>query len=257
MRVTRSGPCGAPATLLADTQGDTAPGGDRALDLQLGFRGFAAGFHPLLDAFLDRHRAQLGGLTRIADVEAFIACISDMRPDYLLLGATDAPGDLLDRIETASRSPHLAVLLAGCGAAEEGGTPTGLMLEPVAADADGTELALVLRALMRRSRPQAMVGRSVSGALELDEACLTFSIRGATVSLSLEVFSVLGLMMDAPDRVWDRSELHRLVFGAASRNDIRAIDTRISRARRHVSAALGPDPIRTVRGVGYALVPYP
>ena len=79
-------------------------------------------------------------------MEAFIACISDMRPDYLLLGATDAPGDLLDRIETASRSPHLAVLLAGCGAAEEGGTPTGLMLEPVAADADGTELALVLRA---------------------------------------------------------------------------------------------------------------
>jgi hypothetical protein len=30
---------------------------------------------------------------------------------------------------------------------------------------------------------------------------------------------------------------------------------RISRARRLVSAALGCDPVRTVRGVGYALVP--
>jgi hypothetical protein len=257
MRVTRSGPCGAPATLLAETQGDRAPGGDRALDLQLGFRGFAAGFHPSLDAFLDRHRAHLGGLTRIGDIDTFIACIADMRPDYLILGATDAPGDLLDRIGAASRSPHLAVLLAGCDAVHEAGTPVGLMLEPVAADADGTELALALRALMRRSRPQAMVGRSTWGALELDEACLTFSIRGAPVSLSLEVFSVLGLMMDAPGRVWHRSDLHRLVFGATSRNDIRAIDTRISRARRHVTAALGRDPIRTVRGVGYALVPDP
>jgi two-component system phosphate regulon response regulator PhoB len=69
--------------------------------------------------------------------------------------------------------------------------------------------------------------------------------------------SVLGLMMDDPDRVWERETLHRLVFGAGSGNDIRAVDMRISRARRLVSAALGCDPVRTVRGVGYALVPRP
>jgi len=229
-------------------------GGDRALDLQLGFRGFAAGFHPALDVFLDRHRASLGGLTRIGDTQTLISCIADMRPDYLVLGNTEG---LLDRIDAAARRPHLAVLVPGHDAIEETGTHPRLMLEPIAADADGVELALVLRALMRRSRPQAMIGRSAWGTLALDEACLTFSIRGEPAALSLEVFSVLGLMMDAPDRLWDRSDLHRFVFGAGSGNDIRAIDTRISRARRHVSAALGRDPIRTVRGVGYALVPDP
>jgi two-component system phosphate regulon response regulator PhoB len=64
-------------------------------------------------------------------------------------------------------------------------------------------------------------------------------------------------MMDAPTRVWERATLHRLIFGAGSANDLRSVDTRISRARRHVLAALGGDPIRTVRGVGYALVAEP
>jgi DNA-binding response OmpR family regulator len=38
---------------------------------------------------------------------------------------------------------------------------------------------------------------------------------------------------------------------------MRAIDMRVSRTRRVVKAALGVDPVRTVRGVGYALVPDP
>lgn len=225
--------------------------------LPLGFRGFAAGFHPDLDAFLIRNGALLGGLTRIDDPDMFMSCIRDMRPDYLVLGSIDCPADLRDRLQAALRSPHLAVLLPGQDPGGVGAHTAGLILEPLAADAGPAEVAMTLRALMRRTRPQAMVGRAVWGALDLDEACLTFAIGGRSVSLSLEVFSVLGLMMDEPGRVWDRDTLHRYVFGAASRNDLRAIDTRISRARRHVSAALGRDPIRTVRGVGYALVADP
>jgi two-component system phosphate regulon response regulator PhoB len=64
-------------------------------------------------------------------------------------------------------------------------------------------------------------------------------------------------MMDDPSAVWPRARLHALVYGRNSGNDIRAIDTRISRTRRHLAAAIGADPIRTVRGIGYALEPRP
>jgi two-component system phosphate regulon response regulator PhoB len=225
--------------------------------LPLGFRGFAAGFQPELDGFYRLHHDLLGGLTRIDSVDTFLSCITDMRPDYLLLGQTAEPAGLLSAIRDSARSAHLAVLVAGEASAEAGTGAPGLAIEPVARDASGGEVSLILRAMMRRTRPQAMVGRSTWNALELDEACLTLSVYGEPVSLNLEVFSVLGVMLDDPDRVWDRLRLHRLVFGATSGNDIRAIDTRISRARRHVASVLGLDPIRTVRGVGYALVPDP
>lgn len=257
MPVIRSGPCGVPATPLGDL-GDTAEGNrEGSSALQLGFRGFAAGYHPEVQTFLTRHGTLLGGLTRVADPETLLSCVSDMRPDYLVLGQPSGPEDIVWHIQAASRSAQLAVLVPGCDDERSEAQTHGLILEPIATNADGAEVALVLRALMRRTRPQAMVGQSAWGDLVLDEACLTFSVRGHPVSLSLEVFGVLGLMMDDPGRVWARSELHRFVFGAGSRNDIRAIDTRISRARRHVSSGLGRDPIRTVRGVGYALVPDP
>jgi DNA-binding response OmpR family regulator len=101
-----------------------------------------------------------------------------------------------------------------------------------------------------------MVGRTTWHDLGFDEACLTFSVRGPT-GRSASRRGVLGLMMDDPDRVWERRDAAPTRVRAGSGNDIRAIDMRISRARRLVSAALGCDPIRTVRGVGYALVPRP
>jgi hypothetical protein len=76
------------------------------------------------------------------------------------------------------------------------------------------------------------------------------------VSLSLEVFSVLGVMMDDPDRVWDG----RACTGWSSGR----LGQRYP-GHRHTDQPGAPtcrpssvcDPIRTVRGVGYALVPDP
>ena len=228
-----------------------------ATGLQLGFRGFAAGFQTGVAGFLETRRDLLSGLTRIEDADTFLSCIADIRPDYLFLSDPNDPPDLLEAIGAAARGAQCAVLVV-----DDPGTTTdvavsGLVLERVAPEATDLEVALTLRALLRRTRAQAMVGQMSWGVFELDEACLTFAVRGQQVPLSLEVFSVLGVMMDDPGRIWDRAELHRLVFGADSPNDIRAIDTRVSRARRHVANALGFDPIRTVRGVGYALATDP
>ena len=254
MRAIRSEPCGVLDTPLAE---DRAAPGAFAPRLQLGFRGFAAGFQLGLDRFLTRCSTLFDGVTRINELEGFLSCVSDMRPDYLILADVDTPSALLSRIQKAAKTAHLGVLVVGDTAARIPTQSNELVVDTVAPDASRDDIALLLRALMRRARPQAMVGQISWGDLVLDEACLTLAIRGASVTLNMEVFSVLGLMMDDPGRDWDRATLHRYVFGAGSSNDIRAIDTRMSRARRHVLAALGIDPIRTVRGVGYALVAEP
>jgi two-component system phosphate regulon response regulator PhoB len=228
-----------------------------AAALDLGFRGFAAAFQPSVEEFLARNGSHLTGLTRIVEPDRLVSCVRDMRPDYLLVDHVAAASGLTARLSDAVRGALLASLSPSGDGLDQRDDRDGIVIEPIAMEATATDLALALRALMRRTRPQALVGRSLWGDLVLDEACLTFAIRGRPAALSREVFGVLGVMMDAPDRVWDRRDLHRLIFGAASGNDLRAIDTRISRARRHVSGALGCDPIRSVRGVGYALVAEP
>jgi DNA-binding response OmpR family regulator len=228
-----------------------------ATHLQLGFRGVAAGFQPGVRDFLVRHGGLLRGLTRIDEAKEFQSSVSELRPDYFLLAGADDPRGLLDKVRLALRSPQLAVLVVGGHPIDAESLPAGVSVDVIGDDADATDVALVLRSLMRRTRPQAMVGQTTWHDLGFDEARLTFSVGDRSVALSLEASAVLGLMMDDPDRVWERETLHRLVFGAGSGNDIRAVDMRISRARRLVSAALGCDPVRTVRGVGYALVPRP
>lgn len=250
MRAIRSGPCEGPVTPLAE-----AMGGERS-GLGLGFRGYAAVYQPDVAAFLARSGAHLTGLSPIADPDDLIARIRAARPDYLVLAPGPDATELLDRIAGQAPSAPVVVLAAG-GSPDRLAGGANTQAEAVPPTATPLDVALILRALMRRARPQALVGQSNWQDLSLDEACLSFGIRGAQVSLSLEIFCVLGAMMDDPGRVWPRRDLHRLVFGAASTTDIRALDMRISRTRRHVVAALGADPIRSVRGVGYTLVGRP
>lgn len=249
-----------PATRLVDSAGAAVrppqPSGAGGQALSLDFRGFAAGFQPGLHGFLDRHARLLTGLTVLDDAPALLAAVADERPDYVLL-AEAAPA-LVSGIAAANRMLTIGVLLMDEGrSGQSEGRAGGLIVDHVAPEDAAAEVSLVLRGLMRRCRPQAMVGRIAHGDLLLDEACLTFSVRDRTAALNLEVFAVLGAMMDDPSAVWPRARLHALVYGRNSGNDIRAIDTRISRTRRHLAAAIGADPIRTVRGIGYALEPRP
>jgi two-component system phosphate regulon response regulator PhoB len=228
-----------------------------AAALDLGFRGFAAAFQPSVEEFLARNGSHLTGLTRIVEPDRLVSCVRDMRPDYLLVDHVAAASGLTARLSDAVRGALLAGLSPSGDGLDQQVDRDGIVIEPIAMEATATDLALALRALMRRTRPQALVGRSLWGDLVLDEACLTFAIRGRPAALSLEVFGVLGVMMDDPGPRLGSARPAPTVFGAASGNDLRAIDTRISRARRHVSGALGCDPIRSVRGVGYALVAEP
>jgi two-component system phosphate regulon response regulator PhoB len=58
--------------------------------------------------------------------------------------------------------------------------------------------------------------------------------------------------MEKPGRVFSRSHLLDRVWGQDAEIDERTVDVHVGRLRKALSRAREKDPIRTVRGAGYA-----
>jgi two-component system phosphate regulon response regulator PhoB len=65
-------------------------------------------------------------------------------------------------------------------------------------------------------------------------------------------FRLLSTFMEKPGRVWSREQLLDRVWGRDIYVDTRTVDVHIGRLRK-ILTAHGDDPVRTVRGAGYAL----
>jgi two-component system phosphate regulon response regulator PhoB len=59
--------------------------------------------------------------------------------------------------------------------------------------------------------------------------------------------------MERPGRVFSREQLLDGVWGSEVYIDERTVDVHIGRLRKAINRGREPDPIRTVRGAGYAL----
>ena len=59
--------------------------------------------------------------------------------------------------------------------------------------------------------------------------------------------------MEKPGRVWSREQLLDRVWGRDIYVDSRTVDVHVGRLRKALGVPRMPDPIRTVRGAGYAL----
>ena len=66
-------------------------------------------------------------------------------------------------------------------------------------------------------------------------------------------FRLLECLLERPGRVFSRAQLLDLVWGRSVEVDERTVDVHIGRLRRRLSKGKERDPIRTVRGAGYAL----
>lgn len=117
-----------------------------------------------------------------------------------------------------------------------------------------------LKELMARIRTQLRRSRPVS-----DGAVLTFqditvnaethrvSVADTPVKLGPTEYRLLVTFIEKPGRVFSRDQLLDTVWGRDIYVDSRTVDVHIARLRKALSAAGGSDPIRTVRGAGYAL----
>ena len=115
------------------------------------------------------------------------------------------------------------------------------------------ELMARVRAQLRRVRP-ATVGQVLAyGDIALDAETHRVTRADAEVKLGPTEFRLLATFMEKPGRVWSREALLDRVWGRDVYVDTRTVDVHVGRLRKALSQAGGDDPLRTVRGAGYAL----
>ncbi len=109
-------------------------------------------------------------------------------------------------------------------------------------------VARVKGMLRRQAGPTASAPLTVAG-VTLDAGQRRVNIDGAEVNLTATEFDLLAKLMSAQGQVFSRGQLLSSVWGQADYGLGRTVDVHIAQLR----AKLGePNPIRTVRGVGYA-----
>ncbi len=115
------------------------------------------------------------------------------------------------------------------------------------------ELMARVRAHLRRSRPAAVGMRLQVGDILLDAEAHRASRGGRELRLGPTEFRLLATLMERPGRVWSREQLLDRVWGRDVYVETRTVDVHVGRLRKALCAGGEPDPLRTVRGAGYAL----
>ena len=115
------------------------------------------------------------------------------------------------------------------------------------------ELMARVRAQLRRSRPAAAGLRLEFEDIVLDSETHRVSRDGVEIKLGPTEFRLLSTLMEKPGRVWSREQLLDRVWGRDIYVDTRTVDVHIGRLRKSLMQSGGNDPLRTVRGAGYAL----
>ncbi|RNF36085.1 phosphate regulon transcriptional regulator PhoB [Paracoccus methylarcula] len=115
------------------------------------------------------------------------------------------------------------------------------------------ELMARLRTQLRRTRPATMGERLSFGDIILDAAEHRVFRAGQPLHLGPTEFRLLSTLMEKPGRVWTREQLLDRVWGRDIYVDTRTIDVHVGRLRKALMTNGGDNPVRTVRGTGYAL----
>ncbi|KUF11649.1 phosphate regulon transcriptional regulator PhoB [Pseudoponticoccus marisrubri] len=115
------------------------------------------------------------------------------------------------------------------------------------------ELMARVRAQLRRARPAAAGLRLEYEDIVLDSETHRVTRAGSALKLGPTEFRLLTTFMEKPGRVWSREQLLDRVWGRDIYVDTRTVDVHIGRLRKALCQHGGTDPLRTVRGAGYAL----
>jgi two-component system phosphate regulon response regulator PhoB len=183
--------------------------------------------------------------------------LAESSPDLMLLDWI-LPGlsglEICRRLRAREKTRMLPVIMI-TGRAEEAERIRGLSVgadDYVVKPFSVPELLARVRALLRRSRPTRITEHLSAGELWLDRKACRVTRCGRDIQLSPTDFRMLEYLMERPGRVFSREELLDGVWGLAAELDDRSVDVRVGRLRRALSKDFERDPIRTVRGVGYA-----
>ncbi|WP_198674872.1 winged helix-turn-helix domain-containing protein, partial [Rhodoferax ferrireducens] len=100
----------------------------------------------------------------------------------------------------------------------------------------------------------APLDRPATQPFALDEERYQIRFYGRVLELSRYEYGILRLLVQRPGRVFTRDDLLRKVWDDTSDSFDRTVDAHIKTLRAKLKAiAPGAEPIRTLRGTGYAL----
>ena len=114
------------------------------------------------------------------------------------------------------------------------------------------ELLARVRALLRRAKPSHVANLLEAGDIELDRDSHRLRRSGSEIHLGPTEFKLLEFLMQSPGRVYSREQLLDGVWGHDVYIDERTVDVHVGRLRKALNRSGETDPIRTVRGSGYA-----
>jgi two-component system, OmpR family, phosphate regulon response regulator PhoB len=115
------------------------------------------------------------------------------------------------------------------------------------------EFSARVRALLRRAIPERVADVLSFGDIEVDREKKRVSRSGRVVDLGPTEYRLLEFLMERPGRVFSREQLLNGVWGSDIFIDERTVDVHVGRLRKAINRGYASDPIRTVRGSGYAL----
>lgn len=115
------------------------------------------------------------------------------------------------------------------------------------------ELMARVRSQLRRVRPAATGARLQYEDIVLDAMSHRVNRGNSELKLGPTEFRLLSTFMEKPGRVFSREQLLDRVWGRDIYVDTRTVDVHIGRLRKALTQHGGSDPLRTVRGAGYAL----
>ncbi|EJW10959.1 Phosphate regulon transcriptional regulatory protein PhoB (SphR) [Rhodovulum sp. PH10] len=173
--------------------------------------------------------------------------------DWMLPGLSGI--ELIRRLRARTETAQLPVIML-TARGEEGERVRGLATgadDYIVKPFSVPELLARIRALLRRTKPERVASILTAGDIELNREKKRVARAGRDVPLGPTEFRLLEFLMENAGRVFSREQLLDRVWGRDVYIDERTVDVHVGRLRKALNRGQRSDPIRTVRGAGYAL----
>ncbi|WP_394182148.1 phosphate regulon transcriptional regulator PhoB [Yoonia maritima] len=197
-------------------------------------------------------------VTRAENGEEGLLCVEEDTPDVIILDwmMPHLSGiEVCRRLKVKSETRAIPVIMLSARSEEVDkvrGLETGAddyVVKPYSV----SELMARVRTQLRRVRP-ATVGQVLTYEdIVLDAETHRVTRAENPLKLGPTEFRLLTTFMEKPGRVWSRDMLLDRVWGRDIYVDTRTVDVHVGRLRKVLTQHGGDDPVRTVRGAGYAL----
>jgi two-component system phosphate regulon response regulator PhoB len=197
-------------------------------------------------------------VSRAEDGEEALMMVDEVAPDVIVLDwmMPNLSGiEVCRRLKIKSETRGIPIIMLSARSEEVDrvrGLETGAddyVIKPYSV----VELMARVRSQLRRVRPSATGERLEYEDIVLDSVSYRVNRGDKELRLGPTEFRLLSTFMEKPGRVFSREQLLDRVWGRDIYVDTRTVDVHIGRLRKALTRHGGSDPLRTVRGAGYAL----